>query len=134
LLLQGAVGDIRLRPLSLLAKIDDRVRKSGEESLSKSLNFLDFSSTGFILEKTIGISDCAQDKLTEGVVRVLPFRVCDFCDQPYWPNHPTQRWCSPACREEFRNCELRAARKLWRKAGTKEILEECKPQREQQIA
>jgi len=60
-------------------------------------------------------------------------RECEYCHRPYSPTYPTQRWCNGACRELFRNMELRAARKLWAKAGKpKAMLEECREQ--QQIA
>jgi hypothetical protein len=44
-------------------------------------------------------------------------RVCENCGQEYLASYPTQRWCSAECREEYRNAELRAARRLWAKAG-----------------
>jgi hypothetical protein len=47
----------------------------------------------------------------------LPKRECENCGHDYWPTHPTQRWCSQWCREDFRNAELRAARKLWAAEG-----------------
>jgi len=60
-----------------------------------------------------------------GEVRVQ-IRRCENCNREYLPAHPWQRWCGAWCRVEYRNAELRAARELWRREGTKEIFEEVK--------
>jgi hypothetical protein len=58
-------------------------------------------------------------------------RVCDYCHRQFWPSHPTQRWCNATCRELYRNAELRAARKLWAKAGKpKPMLDECRDEQQ----
>jgi len=44
-------------------------------------------------------------------------RICENCASTYAPTKPHQRWCSPDCQHEFRNAELRAARKLWKQSG-----------------
>jgi hypothetical protein len=57
----------------------------------------------------------------------MPTRICDNCAREYEPTYPRQRWCSADCREEYRNAELRAARKMWAQAGKpKSVLEECR--------
>jgi uncharacterized OB-fold protein len=57
----------------------------------------------------------------------LPKRVCQNCGREYWPTYPTQRWCHHTCRDEYRNAELRAARKLWAAQGKpKEVFEDCR--------
>jgi len=53
--------------------------------------------------------------------------VCENCFRDYLPERERQRWCSPECREEYRNAELRAARRMWVEAGKpKAVLEECR--------
>jgi hypothetical protein len=49
--------------------------------------------------------------------------VCEHCFAEYLPERERQRWCSPECREEFRNAELRAARKLYARAGRPKLEE-----------
>ena len=44
-------------------------------------------------------------KLQEWFVH-LPKRICENCEQEYWPIYPTQRWCNYICRNEYRNAEL----------------------------
>jgi hypothetical protein len=44
-------------------------------------------------------------------------RICECCGRRYAPTYPTQRWCSPECRQDFRNAELQAARKLYARVG-----------------
>jgi hypothetical protein len=50
-------------------------------------------------------------------IDLMPTRVCENCARDYAPTYPTQRWCSSDCRQEFRNAELQAARKLYARAG-----------------
>jgi len=61
-----------------------------------------------------------------GIVRQI-VHVCENCFREYLPERECQRWCAPECREEYRNAELRAARRLWREAGKpREVFEECR--------
>ena len=46
-------------------------------------------------------------------------RCCENCAREYAPTYPTQRWCSPECREEYRATELRAARRMWAQASNR---------------
>jgi methionyl-tRNA synthetase len=58
---------------------------------------------------------------------LAPDRHCENCGARYSPSHPHQRFCNPYCLQEFRNAELRAARRLWVKLGKpQELLEECR--------
>jgi hypothetical protein len=61
--------------------------------------------------------------------------ICENCNEPYWPTYPYQRFCNQFCREEFKNAELRAARRLWRQAGRpsleKVVEQELNERREQ---
>jgi hypothetical protein len=60
-------------------------------------------------------------------IDLAPERICENCGREYGPTYPTQRWCSPECRGEYRNAELRAARRLWAQTGKpKEVFEECR--------
>jgi hypothetical protein len=60
-------------------------------------------------------------------VRTSEDRICENCGREYWATNRTMRWCSPWCREEYRNAELRAARRMWAELGRpKAILEECR--------
>jgi hypothetical protein len=53
--------------------------------------------------------------------------VCENCGQDYLASYPTQRWCCAECRDEYRNAELRAARRVWAQAGKpKAVLEQCR--------
>ncbi len=54
-------------------------------------------------------------------------RICEQCQRIYSPVYPTQRFCATECRAEWRAAELRAARKMWARAGKpKSVLEECR--------
>jgi len=53
----------------------------------------------------------------------LPLYHCQNCQREFLPFRVDQRWCSPECRIEYRNNELRAARKLYATEG-KPSLEE----------
>ena len=51
--------------------------------------------------------------------------VCENCGRDFFSERPEyQRWCCEWCRKEYRAAEQRAARKLWREAGTQELLED----------
>jgi hypothetical protein len=39
--------------------------------------------------------------------------ICEECGREYLAERYDQRWCDEWCREQFRNAELRAARKLY---------------------
>jgi hypothetical protein len=43
--------------------------------------------------------------------------ICAYCDEEFQSWRYDQRFCSPACRYEFKNRELKAARELWRGSG-----------------
>jgi hypothetical protein len=60
--------------------------------------------------------------------------VCENCFREYLPERERQRWCSPECRDTYRNAELRAARKLWVRAGRPklEVVEQQFGEREAQ--
>ena len=59
--------------------------------------------------------------------RRMGYRVCENCAQEYLPTYPTQRWCGQDCKYEYRNAELRAARKMWQRSGKpKALLNECR--------
>jgi hypothetical protein len=53
--------------------------------------------------------------------------VCENCTQEYLATYPTQRWCCAECRDEYRNAELRAARKLWKQTDV-ELKQELRNQ------
>jgi hypothetical protein len=42
----------------------------------------------------------------------MHIRICENCGDEYRSNYPLARWCCAECRVEFRNAELREARKL----------------------
>jgi hypothetical protein len=44
-------------------------------------------------------------------------RHCQNCEREFLEWRWDQRFCSPACRLEFKNRELRAARELWAREG-----------------
>ena len=50
-------------------------------------------------------------------------RTCENCGARYSPSHPHQRFCNPYCLQEFRNDELRAARRLYALAGRPKLEE-----------
>jgi hypothetical protein len=44
-------------------------------------------------------------------------RGCEFCAREFEPVRRRQRFCSPECKQQFKNAELQAARKLYARAG-----------------
>jgi len=40
---------------------------------------------------------------------------CQRCQRPFKPSKTWQRFCSPACRDEWHNEETRKAKAAWRK-------------------
>jgi hypothetical protein len=44
-------------------------------------------------------------------------RICENCGDEYQSNYPLARWCCAECRVEFRNAELRDARRLLAEAN-----------------
>jgi hypothetical protein len=54
-------------------------------------------------------------------------RVCENCGERYAEQRSDQRWCSEECRVEYRNAELKAARKLFARANNqKELMQKVK--------
>jgi hypothetical protein len=44
-------------------------------------------------------------------------RICENCGEEYRSNYPLARWCCAECRVEFRNAELRDARRMLAEAN-----------------
>jgi hypothetical protein len=88
--------------------------------LHKSLNSLDFFNVSCYNREN---GNVPQDQGRVTTMNRAIVRECENCGSEYFVDHPRQRWCCAECREEARNEQRTAQRRLWAKLGKPSVAE-----------